>query len=492
MPVSEEKNSTSTTSGLAHHANPRLVYALHTSGDLILSLCLSPSLSPSLNFGVLMHPTGPQPPKVYRRVVQKSGRRASQCGQEVVVTAVFKERPSDAANRADIRRQSHRQGKPKNVVNLTDRICSAGGKKRNQTRFPTKAKSNGGAGDEAGVRALIDRRGIIIDGDAERTAASSSESRRGCSAKSSSSVEVNVPRLKATRKPTPTCDGDGDGHHNDTTSRVELHARQGVAPPRTMAGDSDAISELSSESFTPSSVDDEENGCKCLHKHSNEPPCALLMAPPIVEDNDAVNISQGGAHRSEIERASPRWKQHAESGTQAAGAARIPASTATGIGQPHGRPNPKHSAPRRASFGKSSVPSSTAAPGFEYDGRSKSRCAAPSTWSTRRNQISVLGTLDAVNANEDISEVGSPERSPLGRNNVFDEDGRERSYRQLEEEIVSLKRNLRRAEIRQAAAEATASSVLQRAQAAELSREVKEIQARRWMHQIENTLAGLF
>lgn len=429
----------------------------------------------------MMHSTDPRSPQAHLGVARKSDRRASQCGQKLIVTAVSKARPSEAANRtSDIRRQLHRLGKPKNVGNLTDSIYRAGGKKRDQNRFLTKAKSNGGAGDEAGVCALIDRRGIIIDGDAERTAASSSKSRRGCFAQCCSSNEVNVPSSKVTRKFALTCDGDGDGYHDGTNSRAKHCARQGVAPPRTMAGDSDAISQLSSESFTSSSVDDEENGCKCLHEHSNEPPNALLMAPPFVEDKDAANLSPRGARTSEIERASPRWK-HAESDTQAADAPRIPVATTTGIDQPHGTPNPKHSAPRRSPFGKSSFPSSTAAPGFEYGARSKSRCVASSPWSTRRNRVSVLGSLDAVNPNEDILEVGSTERSPLGRNNVFDEDGRERSHRLLEEEIVSLKGNLRRAEIRQAAAEATASSVLQRAQTAELSREVKEIQARTCM-----------
>ena len=48
----------------------------------------------------------------------------------------------------------------------------------------------------------------------------------------------------------------------------------------------------------------------------------------------------------------------------------------------------------------------------------------------------------------------------------------------LLEEIAELKENLRKAELRYAAAEATAASVLQRARAAELSRDVKEIQVR--------------
>lgn len=390
------------------------------------------------------------------------------------MTAVFKERPSEPANRTPgRRRQFNRLGKPKNATNLTDTIYSAGGKKRGQNRFLTKENSHGGVGNEAGARALIDRRGVIA-GDAENAAESSSESRRACLAKYSGN-KVNVPGLEVTRKPTLSCDGDGDGHRGGTSSRAEHHAIQGVTSPRTMASDSDAVSELSTESFTSASVDD-ENGYTYFHQPSMEPPSALLMAPPFFGDDSATHISQGGARRSEIERASSRW-EHVETDAQVTDAARAPVVTATRKYQPHGRPYPNISAP--VSFGRSSLPLSTAAPGFEFDPRSDSSCAAPSSWCTRPGRVRVLGMVDTVNANEQSLGVGSTGRSPLASSNVIDEDGRERSHRLLEEEIVALKENLRRAEIRLAAAEATASSVLQRAQAAELSREVKEIQVRR-------------
>ncbi|CAN0545850.1 unnamed protein product, partial [Ectocarpus sp. 12 AP-2014] len=58
------------------------------------------------------------------------------------------------------------------------------------------------------------------------------------------------------------------------------------------------------------------------------------------------------------------------------------------------------------------------------------------------------------------------------------EKNRTGSHRLLREEVVHLKENLRQAELRQAAAEATIASVTQRARAAEVSREVKEIQIR--------------
>lgn len=58
--------------------------------------------------------------------------------------------------------------------------------------------------------------------------------------------------------------------------------------------------------------------------------------------------------------------------------------------------------------------------------------------------------------------------------------------RLLREEIAELKENLRKAELRHAAAEATAASVLQRARAAELSRDVKEIQVGESLFQVEN------
>lgn len=56
--------------------------------------------------------------------------------------------------------------------------------------------------------------------------------------------------------------------------------------------------------------------------------------------------------------------------------------------------------------------------------------------------------------------------------NLSDEERRNRH----QQEIEAVKEDLRKADVRQAAAEATAASVLQRARAAELSREVKEIQ----------------
>ncbi|CAM9274324.1 unnamed protein product [Ectocarpus sp. 13 AM-2016] len=58
------------------------------------------------------------------------------------------------------------------------------------------------------------------------------------------------------------------------------------------------------------------------------------------------------------------------------------------------------------------------------------------------------------------------------------EKNRTGSHCLLQEEVVHLKENLRQAELRQAAAEATIASVTQRARAAEVSREVKEIQIR--------------
>lgn len=403
------------------------------------------------------------------------------------MTAVFKERPSEAANRTPgRRRQFNRLGKPKNADNLTDTIHSAGGKKRDQNRSLAKENYHGGVGNEAGARALSDRRGIIA-GDAEHTAASPSESRRDCSAQYSSN-KVNVPRSEVTREPMLSCDGDGDGHRGDTSSRAEHYAIQRAASPRTMASDSDAVSELSTESFTSASVDD-ETGCTYLHQPSSEPPSALLMAPPFFgDDSSAVNISQGGGRRSEIERASPRW-EHAETDAEVTDAARTPVVTATRKGQPHARPYPRISAPSRVSFGRSSFPLSTAAPGFELDSRSNSSCAASPSWCTQPDRVKALDMVDTVNANEQISGVGSTGRSPLASSNAIDEDGRERSHRLLEEEIVSLKEDLRRAEIRLAATEATASSVLQRAQAAELSREVKEIQVRRCV-QIDDVPTG--
>lgn len=60
-----------------------------------------------------------------------------------------------------------------------------------------------------------------------------------------------------------------------------------------------------------------------------------------------------------------------------------------------------------------------------------------------------------------------------------------RTNRLLREEIAELKENLRRAELRHAAAEATAASVLQRARAAELARDVKEIQVREYLRTLE-------
>lgn len=431
---------------------------------------MEPYRRPLSQFGVLVCSTGLKSAHGRHRVTRKSRRRAPQCGEHVV-TAVFKERPSEAANQTLCkRRQFHHLGETENAVNPS--ASRAGGKNRHEHRFLRMARSSGGV-DVAGVRALVDRRADVL-GDAERTVASSSESCRDCLAQSIK--EVNVPGSEMARKSTVQRDGDCNGHHGDTRSRVEHHTMQGAASPRTMAGDSDAISELSTESFTSASVDD-ENGCTCFHRPSNEPPSALLMAPPYFQDVDAANILQGGARRSEIERASLTWKQ-AESNAQVTDASRIPVAATTWKGQARGRLISNNNAPRRDSFGKLSFSLPTAAPGFESDASSSSSGAAPSSWCTQADRVRVLSMLDTVNENERILGVDSTERSPRASANVCDEDERERSHGLLEEEIVSLKDNLRRAEIRQAAAEATASSALQRAQAAELSREVKEIQAR--------------
>lgn len=97
------------------------------------------------------------------------------------------------------------------------------------------------------------------------------------------------------------------------------------------------------------------------------------------------------------------------------------------------------------------------------------------------NRTGCEGTSDS----NDLSQhVDSDDNGGHGKflgvvdNDDEQEKNRTGSHRLLREEIVHLKENLRQAEIRQAAAEATITSVTQRARAAEVSREVKEIQVR--------------
>ncbi|CAM9571693.1 unnamed protein product, partial [Ectocarpus sp. 8 AP-2014] len=92
---------------------------------------------------------------------------------------------------------------------------------------------------------------------------------------------------------------------------------------------------------------------------------------------------------------------------------------------------------------------------------------------------------EATSDSNDLSQhVGSGDDGGHGRflgvvdNDDEQEKNRTGSHRLLREEIVHFKENLRQAELRQAAAEATIASVTQRARAAEVSREVKEIQIR--------------
>lgn len=72
--------------------------------------------------------------------------------------------------------------------------------------------------------------------------------------------------------------------------------------------------------------------------------------------------------------------------------------------------------------------------------------------------------------NGNTTENGGDTSTP----NCENSDGRSRQ--DLEEEIASLKKELKKAELKQATTEATVASLLQRARAAELARDVKEIQ----------------
>lgn len=72
--------------------------------------------------------------------------------------------------------------------------------------------------------------------------------------------------------------------------------------------------------------------------------------------------------------------------------------------------------------------------------------------------------------NGNNTETGGDTSTP----NCENSDGRSRQ--ELEEEIASLKEELKKAELKQATTEATVASLLQRARAAELARDVKEIQ----------------
>lgn len=403
------------------------------------------------------------------RVAHKRSRRESQCGEQVA--AALNESPSEAANQTPgIWRQQNGLRETKNAVDRAD--SNIGGAQKGARRFLRKVMSSGGVDDQRGVRAFIDQRAIL--GDAERTAAVQS------------SEEFSIPSLEISRKSTLCRNGDGDGYHGDTSSRAKHHALHGVSPPRIMAGDSDAIFELSTESSTSASSDG-NNGCWRCHQRSKEPPSALLMAPPFVEDDHAVNTRQGRTRRSEIKPASPRWKHAASDVDVADDAARIPVAATKWGSLSQGSLSPVRKAPRD-SIVKSLLPVSAAASEILFDAPSKKGDAAPSSRCTRRREVGALCMLDSVdandhmldtmNANKHVLEIGSAERSPLVSHNSFDEK-RERCRRLLEE-VVSLKEKLRKAEIRQAAAEATASSVLQRAKAAELSREVKEIQVR-WL-----------
>ncbi|CAM9660993.1 unnamed protein product, partial [Laminaria digitata] len=153
----------------------------------------------------------------------------------------------------------------------------------------------------------------------------------------------SIPGSEVTRKSTVRRDRDGDGHHGDVSSWAEHHPEsRGIASPRTMAGDSDAISELSTESFTSASSVDDGNGRSSFHQPSNEPPSALLMAPPFVGDTDAVNILQGRARRSEIQPASPRSKHSETHAVEVTDAARILVAATKRESRAHGRLNPNN------------------------------------------------------------------------------------------------------------------------------------------------------
>ena len=113
-------------------------------------------------------------------------------------------------------------------------------------------------------------------------------------------------------------------------------------------------------------------------------------------------------------------------------------------------------------------------PGEPHEGYSRSRQQMVKMGATM-----LVGNSEQVRSSEGATaenEVdANSRRDSCGGTPVCEEIER-RSRRDLEEEIVSLKQKLRNAELKQAAAEATATSVLQRARAAEVARDAKDIQ----------------
>lgn len=130
----------------------------------------------------------------------------------------------------------------------------------------------------------------------------------------------------------------------------------------------------------------------------------------------------------------------------------------------------------RAPFAEPLSEISVAASGFEFDGHAPTSETPPSSEIARRDDV---GTAldrpgEVVRFREEAQRPHADSSSRRNDASRFDEDGDR--VRWLLEEVKSLKEELTRTQIRQAAAEATAASVLQRARAAELSRDVKEIQ----------------
>lgn len=124
--------------------------------------------------------------------------------------------------------------------------------------------------------------------------------------------------------------------------------------------------------------------------------------------------------------------------------------------------------------------------GERKNGSAGSKGSPPSTLGKESNcgkvALSSLGSKKSTTRKHSIRNEGSGVSdgcdSPGQHMHSYFGDNKPFLQAPWRQEIDCLKEELRKAEIRQAVAEATATSILQRARAAELSRDVKEIQVR--------------
>ncbi|CAM9527569.1 unnamed protein product [Ectocarpus fasciculatus] len=341
-------------------------------------------------------------------------------------------------------------------------------------------------------------------------------------------VQYNDDDTAADGNSTKTDGGGTCTEHSSPYSSRAGHDSHGSDLSRSTRGTFDTVSDLSCSGIFPglSAVGDQESA---QDSSSVSPNLARLAASPGGDGQDSDDIED--SHITHLVQDRRRWQLRAfEAEYELASMRSFRAHLDSGGDETRG----EGSRPLESTEHQDSCSATTQAPAnskeqlfsgvppIEVDHESNGQwlsqtvdqpSSSASSSSTGRPSVeaprSVVGVLSAANGTQ-VLEAGSAQSNHFAANRIgcettsdsndlsqhvgSDDDGghgkflgvvdnddeqennRTGSHCLLREEITHLKENLRQAELREAAAEATIASVTQRARAAEVSREVKEIQ----------------